>query len=432
MRRYGTARSVALLSLLAVAAWTFVATGAASMRALAQQVVNIMAVVNDEAVSAYDVDQRLNLIIRSSSLPDTETVRHELSPRVLNVLIDETLQLQEAKRLSIHVAQKNIDSALALLAKQNNLPKGGLDAFLKARDIDKETLLHQVRANLAWTDVIRQKFARTVTVTDEEVDKAYNRLKENADKPRLLVAEIFIAVDTPRDAATARTNAQRIFGELKRGASFPLLARQFSQSSTAERGGDLGWVLPGELEPEVEKALLKMPKNTVTEPIRTASGYYIMALRDRREAPSHSKGDTVLSLRQAVLPLPANASPAAIQSQRQLAETIRGTVKGCSDFLSVARELGTGPSGDLGKVKLGELPENLRAVVGKLGVGVPSQPVVDANSVRVLMVCDRQTPGVKLPDREEVRRRLFIQRLEVRARRYLRDLRDAAFLDIRA
>lgn len=432
VRAYGAVKPVAIVSSLALAAWVAITAlcGAISLPSAAQQVINIMAVVNNDAISAYDVDQRLNLIIRSSTLPDTPEARHELAPRVLNALINETLELQEAKRLNIHVPQKDIDSALALLEKQNNLPKGGLDAFLKARGIDKQTLLHQVRASLAWTDVIRQKFASTVTVTDDEIDKALARIKADADQPRLLVAEIFLAVDTPKDEPTARTNAQRIYQELQRGASFPLLARQFSQSSSAERGGDLGWVLPGELDPAVEKVLVKMPKNTVTKPIRTPSGYYIMALRDRREPPS--KGDTVLSLRQVILPLPENAGPEAIRSQQQLAETIRETVKGCADFQSVTKQLGTGLSGDLGELKLGELPQKLHNVVAKLNVGVPSQPVVGPKSVRVLMVCSRKTPGLQIPDREEVRRRLFIQRLTVRARRYLRDLRDAAFLDIRA
>lgn len=77
--------------------------------AMSQQVVNIVAVVNDEPITAYDLRQRLNLIIRSSSLKDTPAVRRDLAPRVINVLVNEALQLQEAKRLNVHVDQKEID-----------------------------------------------------------------------------------------------------------------------------------------------------------------------------------------------------------------------------------------------------------------------------------------------------------------------------------
>lgn len=395
----------------------------------AQSVVDIRAVVNDDAISAYDVNQRLNLIIRSSSLPDTEAARRQLAPRILDSLVDEALQMQEAKRLGVKVEKAEIDKALALLEKQNNLPAGGLDEFLKERGIDKRTLVRQVEASLAWSEVARRQLMRTITITDEEVDAALARIKENAGKPRLLVAEIFIAVDSPNDEAAARRNAERIFQELRRGASFPLLARQFSQSASAERGGDLGWVQPGELDPEVEKVLAAMQPNTVSDPVRTANGFSIVALRDRREPAAKGVGDTTVSLRQILLP--AGTQPAEQKSQRDLAGTLRNTVQGCTDFTKAAKELGAGSSGDLGRLKMSELPEDLRRVVADLEVGKPSEPLVDGGNLRLLMVCERKTPEIKLPSREEVRRRLTIQRIEIRARRYLRDLRDAAFLDIR-
>ncbi|MFT5539831.1 MAG: peptidyl-prolyl cis-trans isomerase SurA, partial [Alphaproteobacteria bacterium] len=397
---------------------------------MGQQLLDIRAVVNDEAISAYDVDQRINLIIRSSNLPDTTTARRELAPRVLQSLVDEALQMQEAKRLNIRVAKKELEEATALLEKQNKLPQSGLDLFLKNRGIDKRTMMRQLEANIAWGTVVQRQLSRTITVSKEEIERALARIKANADKPRLLVAEIFIAVDSPTEEPIARQNAQKIFMEIRRGASFPLTARQFSQAASAKRGGDLGWVLPGELEPEVDKILSKLPKNTVSEPIRTASGYYIMALRNRREPPS--KGDTTVVLRQVMLPVPPGAGPQEINSQKALAETIRETVRGCADFTNVTKELGTSMSGDLGRLKLTELPPKLRQVVTNLPIDTPSPPVIDEGSIRLLMVCDRRTPGANLPSLEEMRRRLTLQRLEMRARRHLRDLRDTAFLDIRA
>lgn len=399
----------------------------------AQQTLNIRAVVNDEAISAYDLEQRLNLIVRTSGLSDTEATRRELSPRIVNSLVDEALQLQEAKRLGITVTKKEIDAALALLERQNGIPPGGLEPFLKERGIDPRTLSRQVEASLAWGNIVRRQFMRTISVTEEDVNKSMERIKANADKPRILVAEIFIAVDSPRDEAAARQNAQRIFEELRRGAVFPQLARQFSQSASAEKGGDLGWIQAGELEPELDKVLLTLPKNAVSEPIRTSTGFYIVTVRDRREPAPKSAGDTIVSLRQILLPLPAGASSTAVASQKELAETIGASVRGCQDFSKVTRELGAGISGDLGQLKLGELPADLRAIVGTLAVGTPSAPVVSNEGIRVLIVCERKSPEeATLPKREEVEQRLILQRLELRARRHLRDLRDTAFLDIRA
>ncbi len=425
-------RASAVLASCALAAWLAAGLpgGLDGRAASAQQASGIAAVVNDEVVTSYDLQQRLDLIIRSSSLPDTAQLRRELTPRVVNSLVEETLQLQEARRLNIRVARKEVDGALALLERQNRMPPGGLDAFLKAERIDRRTLIQQIEANLAWTDVIRQRFLHTIAITDEEIDRTVERIKDNADDPRLLLAEIFVAVDSPRDEAEARNNATRIFDQLRDGASFPQLARQFSQSSSAERGGDLGWIVPAELEPEVQKAVKDLPRNAVTEPIRTASGYYIVALRDRREPSSRGGGDTVVSLRQVVLP--AAGAGGGGRSQQELADTIRQSVRGCEDFLGITKELGAEMSGDLGRLKLSELPPEVRKVVAGLDIGVPSPPLAADDSVRILMVCDRQEPTLNLPSRDEVRQRLVIQRLEVRARRYMRELRDAAFLDIRA
>lgn len=398
----------------------------------AQQEMGIVAVVNDEAVSGYDLRQRLNLIIRSSSLPDTPEARKQLAPRVVQSLVEETLQLQEAKRLNIRVTQKEVDGAIRLLERQNHLPPNGLDAFLEERHIDKRTLMRQLEAGIAWGHVVSSQLQRHITVTDEEVKKALERIKAEANKPRILAAEIFIAADTPAQEAAAREEANRIFGELRRGASFPLTARQFSQSASANRGGDLGWVSAGELAPEVAKTVEKMPANSVSEPIRTSAGYYIVAVRDRRESAKQDVGNTVVSLRQVVLPMPKGSSWDGTASQRELARTIKETVRGCRDFAALTKELGAGASGDLGRIKLSELPGDLRSIIDGLRVGVPSDPVPGPEGFRLLMVCDRKGPKSAIPDTAAVRRRLMLQRLEVRARRYLRELRERAFVDIRA
>jgi peptidyl-prolyl cis-trans isomerase SurA len=397
------------------------------------QTLSIKAVVNDEAISAYDLNQRLNLVIRTSGLRDTPDVRRELTPRIIDSLVDEALQLQEAKRLNITVTKKEMDAAVALIERQNKIPGGGMDQFLKQLGIDKRTLYRQIEASISWSNVVRRNLMRSITVTSEEVSKTLERIKANADKPRILAAEIFIAVDSPRDEANAQQNIRRIFDELRGGANFPQMARQFSHAASAERGGDLGWIVAGELEPALDKVLATLAKGTISEPIRTATGYYILGVRDRREPASRNVGDTVVALRQILLTLPPGASPQAVESQKSLAESIRTSVRGCAEFSDVGKELGAGMSGDLGQLKVSELPSDLGSVVATLDVGAPSTPVVSNDSVRLFMVCDRKAPvDAELPTREEIERRLTLQRLEIRARRYLRDLREAAFLDIRA
>ena len=219
--------------------------------------------------------------------------------------------MQGSKRLNIVITPAEIDGALALVERQNKLPADGLEPYLKERGINMHTVKRQIEASLAWTAIVRRQLLRTVSITDEDVNKALERIKENAGKPRVLVAEIFLAVDSPRDEAAAKRGAQQLFEQLRRGANFAEIARQFSQSASAERGGDLGWIAAGELDPELDKVLASLPKSATSTPIRTSTGFYILIVRDRREPATPKAGDTTVALRQVLLQLPAGAPPRA-------------------------------------------------------------------------------------------------------------------------
>lgn len=184
------------------------------------QMLGILAVVNDDPISDFDLDQRLNFIIRLSSLKDDRKTRRALAPRVLRTLVNETLKLQEAKNQNITVTPKEIQRALAQVAKQHRLPPGKLAPFLKSRGISMSTLTRQVTAAIGWPALIRRKFLRTIVISEEEIDKALVRFKESLNKPRHLAAEIFLPVDGSNDDARTRQNAEKIIEELDRGASF--------------------------------------------------------------------------------------------------------------------------------------------------------------------------------------------------------------------
>jgi len=393
-------------------------------------ILRILAVVNDEPISAFDLEQRLNFIIRLSDLKDNIETRRGLAPRVLHALVDEALELQEMKNMEINVTQAEIEGAYRRVEAQNRLPSGRLIPFLKSRGIAPGTLERQIKAAIGWPAVIRRRFLRTVIVTNEDIDKALAQFKESMNKPQHLAAEIFLPVDDPNDDPVVRQNAERILTELKQGASFALLARQFSQSSSAPSGGNRGWVQPGELPAEVEEELAKIAPGTLTKPIRTPAGYYIVLLRERRSAGGTSDDATVV-LRQILLPVPEKAPQSDWESQASLARTIKETANGCADFSRVSRELGSELSGNLGRVKVNELPVEVRKTVVSLPIGVASEPQRSKGGLRVIMVCDRSEEKSKLPTRAQIRRILQGRQLEERARRHLRDLRQAALIEFR-
>jgi peptidyl-prolyl cis-trans isomerase SurA len=204
----------------------------------------IAAVVNDEIISVFDLASRMGMVMTSSSIADTPETRQRIAPQILRGLIDEKLELQEAKRKSITATDSEISNALAQIEKQNNMKSGQLNEYLQARGIDRGALLDQLTAGIVWAKLVRRLAAQTTEISDEEIDEALKRVKEHASEPQSRVAEIFLAVDNPAQDDEVRHLVERLTQQMHQGARFSAVAQQFSQSAAAAVGGDIGWVRP--------------------------------------------------------------------------------------------------------------------------------------------------------------------------------------------
>lgn len=256
-------------------------TAALPRTAAAQGVQRIAAVVNDDVISAYEVTQRVMMVMVTSRIPDTEENRRRLSAQILRNMIDEQLQLQEAKRLNIRVSDEEIDKVLARLNEQNNLPPGSLEKILARANVDVNVLRAKLRADESWGKLIRNRLRQQVFIGDEEVEEELNRLKAVQNLPRHRVAEIFLPVDNPDNQRQVLDLANRLIQQTRKGAKFHALAREFSQSASAAVGGDLGWVTKGQLDPALDQAIGRMNKDEIAGPIQTLSGYYILYMIEK-------------------------------------------------------------------------------------------------------------------------------------------------------
>ena len=398
---------------------------------------SIAAIINDEAISNTDVEGRMRLALLGTGIQPSAEVISRLKGQVLRAMIDERLQLQEAAKLGISVEESEIDAEVAKMAQQNNMPPVQLPAFFAQQGIPVEALRSQIRASISWAKVVQRKLRPKVNIGDDEVDAEIARLQATAGQPEYLVADIFLPVDNPQQEAGVRQTAGRLIEQMARGARFSAIARQFSQSSTAPSGGDLGWIRMGQLEPQLDVALVKMNPGTVSPPVRTATGFHILMLRETRTgvggaAATAPAGENTLTLRQVVVK--GTATPESASKIEQL----RSQAKSCADMERLAKEQGDEKGGDLGTVRFATLPEALKPMLANLPVNQPSPALRNDNGVLFVMVCARSAPSA-VPaaapaaaiDREKVTDALGLQKLELLARRYMRDLRQDAFIDIR-
>jgi len=391
----------------------------------------IAAVVNDEIISVFDLVSRVRMVMMSSNIQDSPETRQKIAPQILRGLIDEKLELQEAKKKNVTATDSEIGRALEQIEKQNNMKAGQLNEFLKARAIDRGALVDQLTAGIVWAKLVRRLAAQTTDISDEEIDEAVKRVKEHASEPQSRVAEIFLAVDNPAQDDEVRQLAEKLTQQMRQGARFSAVAQQFSQSAAAAVGGDIGWVRPDQLTPELGKAVAQLKPGELSAPIRAGGGYYLVLVVDRRTGTGGgSEQDTVYDIVQVVFPLPAQASDAARRAALGEAASIRAAAKDCPSLLKIGKEKAPQLSSE-GKLRAGSISPEMRNVVSRLSIGQTSEAIVQKNGVGVIMVCAKSNAAGGAVTRDEAAESLLRQRLDTVARRYLRDLRRNAYVDVR-
>jgi peptidyl-prolyl cis-trans isomerase SurA len=379
----------------------------------------------------------MRMVMLSSGIPDSPETRQKIGPQVLRSLIDERLELQEAKRQNITATDTELNTALQQIEKQNSLKSGALNEVLQARGIDRGSLVDQLTASIVWAKLVRRQAAQTVEVTDDEIEDTMKRLREHAKEPQSRVAEIFLAVDSPAQDEEIRRLAERLTQQMKQGARFSAVARQLSQSATAAVGGDMGWVRPDQLAPELGKEVAQLKVGELSKPVHVAGGYYLLLVLDRRAGTGGGAGASaeqeIYDIVQVVFALPPKAPEAARRAAVSEAESIRGAAKDCPTLLKIGKEKAPQLSSE-GKLRSNEISPQMRSIVSQLGIGQASQPIVQKNGVGVIMVCAKSTGSASAgagSSRDEVTETLLRQRLDTVARRYLRDLRRNAYVDVR-
>lgn len=397
----------------------------------AQQVDRVAAIVNDEIITLRDVDNRLRMALVLSGLPDSPEGRQRALPQVVRKMIDERLQLQEADRLKIVMTAAEVEAGIANIEEQSRQPRGSLVATLTGAGVDAGSIRDQIRADLTWVRVASRVLSHSVRVGDEEVNDRLAMIKERQGQPEYLVAEIFLPIESAAQEAEMMRLADRLLEQLRAGAPFQALARQFSRAPTAANGGQMGWLAQGMADDDLITTLKGMTPGSVSQPIRAGDGLHILALMDRRIAGgSINPNDTSVTLTRIVLPVPKDGPPME-QLAARANELTRGA-KSCDDLDAIGRKLGAAEVSRLPPARLSEITPQLRNVVATLPAGGVARPISTDNGLMVLMMCERNDAvSVQLPSNAAVRRMIEDERMDMLTRRYLRDLRRAAFIEIR-
>lgn len=390
-----------------------------------------MAVVNGHVLTGTDIDQRLALLVaanRGQPIPPAEMQR--LRAQVLRNLIDETLQIQAAREQEIPVEQAQVDASYARVAAQNfGQEPARMEAYLRNAGSSVSSLKRQIEGELAWQRLLQRNVQPFINVSNEEVTEILERMEASRGTEEFRLGEIYLAATT-ENRAQVEANARRIVEQIKAGGSFQGYARQFSEASTAAVGGDLGWVRLETLPAEMATVAQQMQPSQLVGPFPIPGGFEIMLLIDKRLVLSADPRDATLSLKQISIGFPAGSTEASAAARvKAFSEGVR-TIKGCGDAEAGAARLGAQVV-ENDQIKMRALPEQLQAMMASLQIGQTTVPFGSIEEgVRVLMLCGRDDPQTdNKPSFDQLMSQIEDERVGKRAQRYLRDLRNDAYIE---
>ena len=395
------------------------------------------AIVNDTVITGTDVDQRVGLIALFNNVPVAQIKgeeRDRLRLQILRQLIDETLQVQEAKTADVTITPAEIDQGFARAAQGSfKTTARDLPAFLAKSGASERTLRREIEAELAWQRYLRRRVEPLVNVGDQEVADILKRLAAQKGTQEYNIKEIWLKADSANEQQVF-ANARALLAELqKSGKPFEQYAAQYSDSPTGKaQGGDLGWVKASVLPAELAQAAGEMSVGQVAGPIENSGGFSILYLTDKRQLLTADPRNARLSLKQMTLRFAPGISQADATAKTSAFAAGLKQIQGCGSVERVGASLGAEVV-DNDSVQLRQLPAPLQDLMLKLQVGEATPPFGNPQEgVRSLVLCGRDdTQSVELPRADQVQDQLEQSRVNLRASAKLRDLRRDAIIEYR-
>jgi peptidyl-prolyl cis-trans isomerase SurA len=388
------------------------------------------AVVNDFVITGTDVEQRVQLIAIANNATLTPEEHDRLRLQVLRALIDETLEIQEAKSEDIVMSAKDINDAYARVAGNFKQTPDKLAAFLHEHGSSERALKRQIEGELAWQRYLRRKI--DVNVSDAEVKATIDRLKAAQGTDEYEMREIYMH-DTPATQQQVFATMREIIAQMEQGKlTFDAAARQYSESTTKSQGGDLGWIKLSTLPDSMAAAAQQMQVGQLAGPIDTPGGFSIVYLADKRQVGAADPRDARLTLKQLTVRFPKGINEKEAEARAASFGKQIQALQGCGTVNKVAQQIGAEVV-DNAQVRVRDLPPPLQELLLKLSVGQATPPFGSPEQgVRSLVLCGRDdAKAAVLPTADQVQSQLEEGRVNLRAQQKLRDLRRDAVIDYR-
>jgi peptidyl-prolyl cis-trans isomerase SurA len=390
---------------------------------------SIAAIVNDEPITMMDLDSRMRLIIISSNLPNNLETRKNLTGQVLQSLISERLQHQEAKRLGIRVTDQEIKNNIKFIEQQNNMNENQLIETLFNNGVPKSALPIRLKANLLMQKLLQNIIRPKVIITNNEVNNEYNNLLSNNGKMEYKYSEISFNFTDLSKKDDLLLIAKQIRKKIVEENNYDAIAKRIQENGTGTYKNSK-WKLKNKINKDIFLNIENLKENDVSDLIVSNTSVSIIKIDGKRTFKIPELSNTVTDISFISFDLPINKN----KENLILNDIIKNTVdlKSCDEMMEISKVYGNKKGKRLGKILLNNLPQYFIDEIKNLNLNQPSKPIMANDGIYVTMICEddkklKQEFALKEMIKSDIRSRST----RILKDRYLLDLNRKALIDIR-
>ena len=397
----------------------------------------IAAVVNDSVLMGSELDQRVDDLARQFMADGQQLPpRNILRPQVLERMIIERLQLDQAERAGIRVDDSSLNQTLSGVARQNGMTLDEFVAALREDGYNWADFREQIRNEMVINQLHQRQVGRRVRITDREVDRFLeSEMGRQLFEAEFRLGHILIGLPdgaSPDQVDEAQARAEDLVNRIRAGASFHEMAVSYSDGPQALEGGDLGWREAAQLPSLFSERAVDMQAGQVSEPIRAGNGYHILLMIDRRGGATQ----IVEQHRVRHILIRSTAVRSQAQAERLIVQ-LHQRIENGESFSALAREFSDDPGsarngGDLGWVSPGEMVGQFEQTFRNTPQGELSPIFQTEFGWHFLRVDDVRTADMSDEFRRlRARQALHQRRFDEELQQWLRESRAEAYVDVR-
>ncbi len=387
--------------------------------------IEILAKINNQIITNIDLEHRLNLAIEISNIPNEIKFRKQIKKQILNLLIDESLKIQEAEKYGILISSAEVYSEISSLEQRLNLPKDSLVKNFNRKNIPEIAIYNQIRGQLLWNKIIAYRIASNISISNKQIEEALQNFIKSSGEVEYNISEIFISHASNNIENSSEDKIYSISNKVD-GSNFTILAQQFSDGVLNINN----WYRESALNPEVMKTIRDLKIGDISKPIKTNSGLHIYLLNDKRKTKKIIENETLYNLSQIFFKI-TDPNKNKTQDIENRISDLRESIKNCSQIEEVIKKESNIIGGSLGILSSESLDKKFLAVLqNNLPVRQLSKAITTTEGIHSIMLCEKEQTVDLDEIRKNIQQKLRIEKINNAANLLLNSIRQRALIEI--